>query len=390
MGMPDHSYEEIMRKLVGFDTTSRYSNLEMIEFIEAFLKDYGVASIRIPNETGDKTSLYATIGPEGMSGIGLSAHTDVVPVDGQSWASDPFVLTEKEDRYYGRGTTDMKGFLSCVLALVPELTSRKLHTPVHLLFSYDEEIGCLGVRPMVNELGKTLTKPKMVIVGEPSEMEVVTAHKGIHAFVTEVTGKEAHSSVVDLGVNAVSYASKLIVELDRVGAELRENHIDQRFTPIFSTVHVGKIDGGTALNIVPKKCRFLWEIRSLPGAEVDKLVEDFSVFSEKLMLEMRRSSYEVGIVTDKVNSVPTFQTAETSEGEELISLSLRWAGQNKVGAVSYGTEAGFFELGNCPTIICGPGNIEQAHKPDEFVAKDQLDKCMKFLRNIRDYVSYPN
>ncbi|MGH1349805.1 MAG: acetylornithine deacetylase [Methyloligellaceae bacterium] len=388
--MSDHGYEDIMQKLIRFDTTSRYSNLEMIEFIEDFLLGYGVSSTRIPNETGDKTSLYATIGPEGISGIGLSAHTDVVPVDGQSWTSNPFELEEKEGRYYGRGTTDMKGFLSCILSLVPELTKRELHMPVHLLLSYDEEIGCIGVRPMVDELGKTLTKPKMVIVGEPSNMQVISGHKGIHAFVTEVTGKEAHSSVVDLGVNSVSYASRLIVELDRVGSLLRTSHVDERFTPSFSSVHVGKIDGGTALNIVPKKCRFLWEIRSLPGAQVDHIVGEFLDYSEKLVMEMRKVSEEAGIQTTKVNSVPTFQTAQSVGGEELLSLSLRWAGQNEIGVVSYGTEAGFFELGDCPTVICGPGSIEQAHKPDEFIEKDQMDKCMKFLRNIRDYVSKPS
>ncbi len=388
--MPDHSYEYILRQLVGFDTTSRHSNLQIIEYIEGFLEAFGVTSVRIPNDEGDKASLFATIGPEGVSGIGLSAHTDVVPVDGQEWSSDPFEMTEKDGRYFGRGTTDMKGFLACVLALVPELVDRELKIPVHLLFSYDEEIGCIGVRPMIDQFGQSLTKPKMVIVGEPTEMEVVSAHKGINAYITEVTGKEAHSSVVDLGVNSVSYASRLIVELDRVGAELRANNIDERFNPPFSSVHVGKIDGGTALNIVPKKCQFIWEIRDLPGEDVDKILGDYLAFSEELVVEMRKVSDEAGIQTRRVNFVPTFQSSQSVEGDELISLSMKWAGHNNVGAVSYGTEAGFFELGDCPTVICGPGSIEQAHKPDEYIDISQLDKCMKFLRNIRDYVERPD
>ncbi len=382
---PKHiSEKEILSRLVAFDTTSRNTNLPLIDYVKTYLEGYGITSTLVPNEEGDKASLFATIGPDSRNGIGLSAHTDVVPVDGQTWSSDPFELTEKDGALYGRGACDMKGFIACVLAAVPDFISRDFSIPIHLIFSYDEEIGCTGVRPLIAELGRKLTRPRMVIVGEPTSMQTVDAHKSINAFVTEVTGQEAHSSVPHLAVNAVMIAAQLITELHQIGEDVKRREAGERFDPPYTSVHVGKIEGGTALNIVPKQCHFIWEFRGLPEFDEAEIPSRLEVFAqEKLLPKMHAVSTETGIETQRVNHVPAFQTAK---GTDAISLVLKLAQQNETYAVSYGTEAGLFELGGCPTVICGPGNIEQAHKPDEFVTLEQLELCSQFLRRLGDYV----
>lgn len=377
---------DILARLVAFDTTSHKSNLDIIDFIKTYLEGYGIFSELILNDAGDKANLFATIGPKHKPGFGLSAHTDVVPVTDQKWSTDPFQLTEKEGRLYGRGTCDMKGFLACVLAAVPYFVERNLQIPLHLLFSYDEEIGCVGVRPMIAKFGDELVKPHMVLVGEPSDMKVVTAHKGSSSYITEVIGREAHSSVLHLGVNAIVYASQLVLELRRLGSELRRNQHDPKFTPPFSSVHVGQIQGGTALNIVPRSCHFVWEIRNIPGHNPAEIYEKFEHFAHSEVLpEMKAVSQEAAIHTQPKNKVYDFQTATTQDGEALTSLVMNWTGQNATYSVSYGTEAGFFEKAGSPSIICGPGSIEQAHKPDEYVTKDQLEKCMHMLQKLADY-----
>jgi acetylornithine deacetylase len=375
--------QELLAKLVAFDTMSSKSNLKLIDFVESYLKDQGIASTRIPSPDGNKAALFATIGAEGKNGIGLSGHSDCVPVEGQNWTSEPFTLTLRDNKLYGRGSCDMKGFLACVLASVPLFKSRKLKEPIHVIVSYDEEIGCTGVRPLIAEFGKTLPKPKAIIVGEPTDMTTIDAHKRIDSYLTAVTGREAHSSMPQLGVNAIAVAAKLVLELDRLAAELSRVN-DDRFDPPFGTMQVGTIKGGTAGNIVPKNCKFHWQIRSLPGTGPDKVEQAFRRYEEGLLPAMRQVAPDASIATTLLNSVPAFQAEANSEA---VALSLSLTGANATNAVSYGTEAGLFEAAGCPTAICGPGNIAQAHAADEFVTLAQLDLCMAFLARLADRLS---
>jgi len=375
--------QDLLAKLVAFDTTSSKSNLKLIGFVEAYLKDHGIASTRIPSPDGNKAALFATIGPDGKNGIGLSGHSDCVPVEGQNWSGEPFTLTARDGKLYARGSCDMKGFLACALASVPLFKSGKLKEPIHLIVSYDEEIGCTGVRPLIKMLGKELPKPKAIIVGEPTDMTTIDAHKRIDSYLTVVSGREAHSSLPQLGVNAIAVAAKLILELDRLAAELSQVK-DDRFDPPFGTMQVGTIKGGTAGNIVPKNCEFHWQIRSLPGTGPDKFEKAFRRYEEALLPTMRQVAPDAGIVTTLLNSVPAFQAEGNSEA---VALALSLSGANSTHAVSYGTEAGLFEQAGCPTAICGPGNIAQAHAADEFVTIAQLDLCMAFLARLADRLS---
>lgn len=386
--MIDSSYKSILQTLVSYDTTSHRSNLEIVDFIRTYLQQYGLDVSLVHNQGRDKANVCATIGDASVpGGIGLSGHTDVVPVTGQQWSSDPFSLTERDGKFYGRGTCDMKGFLACVLSAVPELVKRDLRIPVHLLFSYDEEPGCLGVRPLISEFGGALPKPEMVIVGEPSLMGVVNSHKGVLHYETEVTGFEAHSSMPDMGVNSIVYASRLIIELEKIGQKIRAVSNNDRFNPPFSSLHIGTVQGGTALNIVPKQCRFVWEIRFLPGVDMEEALQSIEKAQKALDLEMKEKNGEAGIRTRSTLFVPSFLTADNNTGKELTNIVMHCARQNDLHAVSYATEAGLFEEGNCASVICGPGDIEQAHKPDEFVEISQLEKCMGFLDNLTNYVS---
>jgi acetylornithine deacetylase len=373
---------ELLKTLVAFDTTSAKSNLKLIEFVRTYLDGHGIASTLIPSEDGAKTSLFATIGPaNGESGIGLSAHSDCVPVEGQAWTSDPFTLTARDGKLYGRGACDMKGFLACVLASVPLFKSHPLKEPLHIIISYDEEVGCTGVRPLIARLGHDLPRPRAIIVGEPTMMGVIEAHKRIDAYRTTVTGREAHSSLPQLGVNAISFAADLVEEIDRIGAKL-STETNARFDPPSSTVQVGAIEGGTAPNIVPKICRFHWQVRGLPEADPDlvpKLVKAFA--KERLLPRMQRVEPAASIETLHQGSVPAFLA---KPGSEAVALAMALTGANSTSTVSYGTEAGLFEEADCPTVICGPGDIAQAHAADEFVPVAQLDACMTFLAKLAD------
>lgn len=375
--------QELLAKLVAFDTTSSKSNLKLIDFVEAYLKDQGIASTRIPSPDGNKAALFATIGPDGKNGIGLSGHSDCVPVEGQNWSSDPFTLALRDDKLYARGSCDMKGFIACVLASMPLFKSRKLKDPIHIIVSYDEEIGCTGVRPLIKMFGKELPKPKAIIVGEPTDMTTIDAHKRIDSYLTVVTGREAHSSMPQLGVNAIVVAAKLILELERLASELSRVN-DNRFDPPFGTMQTGTIKGGTAGNIVPKHCEFHWQIRSLPGTGPDKVEQAIRHYEDELLPAMRQVAPDAGIATKLLNSVPAFQAKGNSEA---VALALSLSGVNTTHAVSYGTEAGLFEQAGCPTAICGPGNIAQAHAADEFVTLAQFDLCMAFLARLADRLS---
>ena len=373
--------QELLATLVGFDTTSAKSNLALIEFIEDYLARHGIDSTRVPSADNRKACLFATIGAGG-GGIGLSGHSDCVPVDGQTWTSDPFTLTARDGKLYGRGTCDMKGFIACVLASVPLFASAKLKEPIHIIISYDEEVGCAGVRPLLARLGKDLPRPRAVIVGEPTSMGVIDGHKRIEVFHTKVTGKEAHSSLPALGVNAISAASALIGELDRLAQEIATAENDPRYEPPYSTVSVAQIEGGTAPNIVPKHCEFRWQVRSLPTSAAEAAPRALAAFADHEVLpKMRAVAADAVIKTETQTLVPSFEAPPQSGA---VALAMALTGANQTKAVSYATEAGLFESAGCPAVVCGPGDIAQAHAADEFVAVAQLRACMTFLADLAE------
>jgi acetylornithine deacetylase len=375
--------KELLARLVAFDTTSHKTNIPLIEFVEAYLAQHGIESHRVPTPDGLKASLFATIGPKDGGGLALSGHTDVVPVAGQTWHTDPFTLVERDGKLYGRGTCDMKGYLACALAMVPDLEARKLKMPFHLAFSYDEETGCTGVRPMIAELGKSLPRPRMVFVGEPSQMGVVDAHKGPVRWRVELTGRAAHSSMPHYGVNAIAYAGRLIGELLRMEEELKASTLNPRFDPPWTTMQITQIEGGTASNVVPVPCWFGWETRALPGFDPMTLERRLKTYAaEHCLPEMQRAAPEADIKIMATNRVPAY-AADAKSG--IVPLTLKLAGQNETLAVSYCTEAGLFQDGGAPAIICGPGDIAQAHTANEFVDIAELEKCLAFLSRLADW-----
>jgi len=385
--MPEPSAtRELLGQLIAFDTTSRNSNEPLIEFVEDYLGALGVPAVRVDYQPG-KTNLWATIGPDIAGGIVLSGHTDVVPVDGQAWTSDPFSAVERAGKIYGRGTADMKGFLAACLALVPEFLGKPLKRPIHLAFSCDEEVGCTGVRPLIERIvAGDLPRPSAAIIGEPTLMKVVNGHKSTLSFVTEVEGHEAHSSLSHQGVNAIMVAGELIGEISAIAGEMRERGDPTgRFDPPYSSVHIGTISGGTARNIVPRCCTFHWETRIIPGQDPDEIPERLDRLAETLLPAMQAVSPTTGITTRRKNIVPPLMPVPGSPAE---ALALQLTGGNDTGAVSYGTEAGLFQVAGIPAVICGPGSIEQAHKPDEFVAVSELERCEGFLRRLAEYCTH--
>ncbi len=383
---PSYSATELLARLVSFDTTSHKSNLQLIRFVEDYLLQHGVVSQIVPTVDGEKASLYATVGPAAVPGIALSGHTDVVPVDGQLWTSDPFIVAERNGKLYGRGTADMKGFLACALAAVPDYLKRQLAVPIHLAFSYDEEIGCLGVRPMIAEFGGRLVKPRMVLVGEPTSMSVVDSHKGPVRWHVEIKGRAAHSSMAPLGVNAIAVAGKLLRELSDIEHELKLRPQDARFDPPYATLQVTRIDGGTATNIVPVSCRMDFDVRAIPGVDISAIDRRIHAFAANVCLpEMRKVAPEAAIDIAIANQVPPFSAGSNSE---VVALALNLAGQNETHAVSYATEAGLFQVAGSPAVVIGPGDIAQAHTADEWIAKDQIDKCSAFLARLGDWAEH--
>lgn len=372
---------EMVRRLVAFDTTSRGSNLALIDFVRDHLAGLGIASELIFDETGQKANLYATLGPPEVGGIMLSGHTDVVPVDGQDWHSDPFSVLARDDRLYGRGTADMKSFLAAILALLPEIADRPLKIPLHLAFSYDEEVGCRGVRRLIPALASRPNRPVLCIVGEPSGMQPVTGHKGKRSFRCHVHGFECHSALAHEGVNAVEAAAELVAHLKGMARrKRREGPFAPEYTPPYTTIHTGIIRGGTALNIIPKECSFDFEFRLLPRDDPEASLRELLAFAEERLLpEMRAVRPETGISFEEISSFPGLDTAADAE---VTRLAAALTGANGTGKVSFGSEAGLFQQAGIPTVICGPGSIEQAHKPDEFVALDQIALCERFLRRL--------
>jgi len=375
---------EMTRRLVAFDTTSRNSNLELIDYVRAYLADLGVDSELVHNAERTKANLYATLGPGDRPGIALSGHTDVVPVDGQAWDSDPFETVNKDDRLYGRGTCDMKGFIAVCLALASEFLARPIATPLHLVCSYDEEVGCIGVRTLTDQLATRELRPRMCIIGEPTEMQVIRAHKGMRTFRCRVRGHESHSSLTPLGVNAVEAAAEAIAYLKGMARRLRDHGpYDGELTPPYTTVHTGTISGGTALNIVPRRCEFEFEFRHLPEDDPDALFDELRAYVEReLIPEMHAVDPASGFEFDTRSRMPGLATAEDAE---VVQLAKALSGANRTAKVSFGTEGGHFANAGIPTVICGPGSIAQAHKPNEFITLEQLARCETFVRRLFEH-----
>ena len=374
---------DMVRRLVAMDTTSRNSNLQIIDFIRDYLGKLGIESQLVHDETGAKANLYATLGPTDKPGIALSGHTDVVPIDGQEWSSDPWTITERGKRLFGRGTADMKSFLGVVLTKVPEIVKRKPSTPIHLIFSYDEEVGCVGVRRLLEMFRHMPIRPRACIIGEPTEMKVIVGHKGKMSMRCHVRGKECHSSLAPQGVNAVEYAAEIITHLRAMARHVaKHGPFDEHFDVTHSTIHTGTVHGGTALNIVPKDCHFDFEFRYVPGVDPEALMADVRSFAEdELLPGMQAVDPESGFSWEPLSSFPGLDTPVDSEVVEFVkSLT----GANSVSKVAFGTEAGLFQETGIPTVICGPGNIAQAHKPDEWIELEQIALCEAFMGRLMD------
>ena len=381
--MNELSSQQLLRRLIGFATVSRDSNLQLIGFIRDYLAELGVASELFFNAEGTKANLFASIGPTDRGGVVLSGHTDVVPVDGQAWSVDPFVMTERDGRLYGRGTADMKGFIASVLAAVPAFLAQPLHTPVHLAFSYDEEVGCLGVRSMLDALAQRPHKPRLCLIGEPTELKPVLGHKGKLAMRCQVHGAACHSAYAPYGVNAIEYAARMIGKLGEIGQALAEDQ-DARFDPPFSTVQTGVIKGGRALNIVPEECEFDFEVRALPGFAAEAVADQLQAYAEaELLPRMRAVSAASDIRLWPLSAYPGLATAADSEAARLVALL---SGSSEFGTVAFGTEGGLFDQAGIATVVCGPGSMEQGHRPDEFVSVAQLLGCDAMLLRLVDYL----
>ena len=379
------SAKDILAHLISFDTTSDKTNLPMAGWISDYLSGYGIGSQLLPAANGIHANLFASIGPSDTGGIGLSGHMDVVPTTNQPWDTDPFTMVEKDGRLYGRGTCDMKGFLACMLASVPAFQARALKTPIHLIFSYDEEVGCTGVIPMVQEFGKSLPKPEIVIVGEPTRMTVVDGHKGGARYKTMIAGKDAHSSRPDLGVGSIFIASDLIQELKRIEARLQRAHPAPGFMPPYPTITVSFIEGGMAHNILPPSCEFYWGVRLTPGCDPAGPGNALQAYAERELLPaMRRVHPGCAIKTELLGVLPPFSSGETSPA---TSLALQLVGQNAIHKAPFGTEASHFQAAGCSTVVCGPGDIPQAHQPNEFIETTELDHCMAFLARVGDWAA---
>ena len=375
---------EMIGRLVAFDTTSRESNLALIDFVRDYLDRWQVASELVHDAERRKANLYATLGPREGGGIMLSGHSDVVPVDGQRWSSDPFRAQERDGRLYARGSADMKGFIAAMLAKLPDFLARPLKMPVHLCLTYDEEVGCLGVRTLIAALVDRPEKPKLCVIGEPTLMRPVVAHKGSLRLRCHVHGHESHSALADRGVNAIEAAAEIIAHLKSMAREKRERGpFDRGFDPPYTTLQTGTISGGTSVNIVPRECHFDFELRYLPEDDPEAVTDELKRFAATLLPEMRAVSADAAIAFEETNFVPALSA---KEDDEVVQLALALSGTNGVGKVSFGTEGGLLQEAGIPTVICGPGSIEQAHKPDEFIALDQLRQCEAFLDRLIERV----
>jgi acetylornithine deacetylase len=374
----------MIERLIAFNTVSRDSNLGLIEWVRDYLTKLGATTRLTHDASGKKANLFATLGDSNKPGLILSGHTDVVPVDGQNWDTDPFTATEKDGKLYARGSADMKGFIGIILNQAPKflsaLNAGKLDAPLHYALSFDEEVGCLGVRSLIRDLEENNIRPAGCVVGEPTSMQPIIAHKGTHRFRCAVHGREAHSSYVTYGVNAIEYAARLVVYIRQIADRLAQ--IEQRdygFTVPYSTLSTGLIQGGIAANVVPKDCVFQFDMRTLPQASPEALYQEIRGYAESLAREMKAIDENSGIELQWMSQTVGLAASET---DAIVQWAMQLAKNPTVGKVSYGTEAGLFQKMGVPTVICGPGDIAEAHRPNEFVALEQLAQCEMFMDRI--------
>lgn len=374
----------ILADLVGFATVSADSNLDLIRHVEALLAERGITAELLPDDTGAKANLFATIGPTRPEGVILSGHTDVVPVTDQAWTSDPFTLTRRGDRLYGRGTADMKAFLACVLAALEFADLSALEKPVHLAFTYDEEVGCLGAPSLIERIGSTVVPPVATIVGEPSTMRLIGSHKSVHLYRVAITGMPAHSSAPHLGESANMVAVRLMAVLLRVADRLMlDEHHNPDFQPPFSTLTIGMMRGGTAANILAAEADFTFDLRCLPEHDPEELLEPFLME----IATIRDTHRGVTITVETQAAVPALKRVTGGAAEALIR---RVSGDNiDMGAASYGAEAGQYQQAGFSTVICGPGSMDQGHQPDEFIEVREIERCMAFLDRLFRDLSRP-
>jgi acetylornithine deacetylase len=386
--MPDFATAaRLLTTLVGFDTTSRGSNLALIAWVEGYLDELAIPHRRVPNADGTKSNLIASIGPAVEGGVVLSGHTDVVPVDGQPWSSDPFAVVERDGRLYGRGTCDMKGFIALALAAAPELKAANPKKPVHLAFSYDEEIGCLGAPAMIEVIRRELPLPSLVVVGEPTDMEAVSGHKGISTFHVTVNGREAHSSQTQQGVSANMAAVKLMASLVALSERLeREADPASPFTPKGPTLTIGVMHGGTAHNILARECQFHFDLRCPPGFDPEAILKGFFAEAQAMDQALKARAPEAGVRVHRHANVPSF--APEAEGAAEV-FARRLAGDNgPPRVVSYAAEAGQYQRAGFSTVLCGPGSIAQAHQPDEYVEVSQMERGVAFMRRLAEWAAH--
>lgn len=380
---------EILDRLIGFDTTSALSNRPLIDYVCQYLHSHGVNARIDASKDGTKANLIASVGPDASGGIMLSGHTDVVPVANQNWTCKPFELSRSGNRLYGRGTADMKSFIAATLALVPVFKTKRLRVPIHIVLSYDEEVGCFGAHQLVDRIAHHFPHPAFAVVGEPSMMRVFNQHKGSHGFETRVRGREAHSSRPDLGANAIVAAGELAAKLGRIATGLK-NHPRaaeaSEFDPPYSTLNVAQISGGTAVNIIPNECCFRWEMRLVPSDDPNRIREEFETFGvRELLPDLRATAPEASIETTSLFVVPALAPDRQAAAEQIV---LQWAGRDRASSVAYCSEAGIYQKAGIPTVICGPGSIEQAHKPDEFIEVAQISECLAFLERLTQWASH--
>ncbi len=374
---------DILAQLIAFDTTSRNPNLALMQYVASLLSDAGVHSTLIPDSTGKKANLFATIGPTDRGGVMLSGHTDVVPVDGQQWTVPAFMLTESDNRFYGRGTTDMKGFVACALAAALKAAQKPLVTPLHLGFSYDEEIGCVGVRSLVDLLQQSPVKPAMCIVGEPTSLSVATRHKGKMSILARCFGKAGHSALAPNAFNAIHLASDLVSAIRATQASIREACNDPDLSGVpYTTVHVGRIKTDQALNIVPSLCEVFFEIRHTANDDPHAILNDITHSVKSLISEAQLQAPEANIEFEIWNDYPGLDTPADAE---VVAFVQSLVDENTTTSVAFGTEAGLFsEKVGIPTVVCGPGSMDQGHKPDEFVSIDQIQRCETMMDRLID------
>ena len=375
--------EEILAKLVSYPVLGGESNLSIIHWIKEYIESYGIATTLVPNEEGNKASLHCRIGPAVDGGVILSGHTDVVPVEGQEWTTNPFELTDKGDgKLYGRGSCDMKGFLACCLAALPEMVKTELKKPIYFAFSYDEEVGCLAGPELAKAIHTDYTeKPKYAIIGEPSLMEPIVGQKGIYILETYVNGSAGHSSRIKQEVSAIHEAMRLILWLEnKMNQLIEDNRLDERFHPPHSSIHIGLVNGGIAANVIADKAHFYWDLRTIPMDDTESIVAEFKAFCRQREEELRQIF--PGFKIDTIENHPPVPLLDTKADDDVVDLVKRLSGKSKINTVAYASEAGQFANEGFQTAICGPGSIAQAHRANEFIAKEELVKGMQMMRHL--------